>query len=276
MRTLFWILLLANVILFAVMQRGGLNWGEPPYLAQPALHEENIRLLNTPPAAPTKASPVPSPAATPSASAQVPSTPQAVIPAPATTSAPLANPASPVPAPPRDPAPAVKQTPTAKTARQEPLVCLEWGDFSGTDLKRATEILAALQLGDRLRQRQIEYNKGYWVYIPPLKTKAAASKKVSQIKKMGIREYFVVQEVGALRYAISLGVFKTQEAARNYLGELNAKGLRSAKVGERASKLKTTMFMLNSVDASIEGKLMAARKDLPGSNLKNVPCALTK
>lgn len=287
MRTIFWILLLVNVILFAVMQRGGLSWGEQQaYQAQPALHEENIRLLDAPQAAaPVKALPVPAPAPAP-AGVPLPASAQTAASAPASAATlasptPAAKPAAatkPVPAsvppPPANPAPAAK--PASAAAKRNTQVCLEWGDFSGTDLKRATEVLSSMRLGGKLGQRQVEYNKGYWVYIPPLKNKAAANRRVAQIRKLGISEYFVVQEAGALRYAISLGVFKTREAAQNYLGQLNTKGLRSAKIGERASKLKTTMFILNSVDAAIEGKLAATAKDFPGSDLKNVPCALTR
>ena len=79
-----------------------------------------------------------------------------------------------------------------------------------------------------------------------------------------------------MRYAISLGVFKTQDTAQNYLSELRARGVHTALVGERASRLKTSMFMLDSVDALTEAKLAAAKKDFPGSELKNVPCALTR
>jgi len=49
MKILVWILLLVNVIFFAVMQWGGALSGEAqPVQAQPALHEEKIRLLDVP------------------------------------------------------------------------------------------------------------------------------------------------------------------------------------------------------------------------------------
>jgi hypothetical protein len=277
MRTLFWILLIVNVVLFAVMQRG-LGWGEPAYQPQPPLNEKKIRLLDANQTAP-KTMPAPAPTA---AAAEAPE--QMAASGPAASNVPAENPVPPVNSAPPDDSPShaltASQVSAAKPAPADAIpnavVCLEWGDFSGADLTRAAGVLSTLQLGDKLGQRQIKYEKGYWVYIPPLKSKTAANKKVSQIRKLGIREYFIVQEGEAMRYAISLGVFKTREAARTYLGELNAKGLRSAKVGERASKLKTTVFMLNSVDDSIEAKLAASARDFPGSELKNVPCALTR
>lgn len=154
--------------------------------------------------------------------------------------------------------------------------CLEWGEFSGTDLARATAALATLQLGEKLGQREVEHSIGYWAYIPPLKDKAAVSQKILQLKARGIQEYFVVTEAGAWHNAISLGVFKTQEAAQGFLDSLRTKGVVSAQVGERASKFKVTVFTLNGVDSGVEGALMAMQKDFAGSELKNVSCALTR
>ena len=258
------------------MQRGGLGWGEQAYQPQPALHEEKIRLLEMPQSAPVKALSDPAPAAAPAGTiAQL------------AASAPAANPApAPVPLPAAKHAPAAVPVQAAKTApaskpatvaaKPNTPICLEWGDFSGSDLKRATEVLSALKLGDKSGQRQIEYDKGYWVFIPPLKNKAAVNRKIAQLKVRGVKEFFVVWDAGPSQFAISLGVFKTQEAAQNYLKELRVKDVRTAQVGERASKLKTTMLILNKVDALTEAKLAATRKDFPGSELKNVPCALTR
>ncbi len=161
-------------------------------------------------------------------------------------------------------------------ARPGATVCLEWGEFSGADLTRVTAGLSSLQLGSKLSQRPVEYNIGYWVYIPPLADKTALNQKIAQLKARGIKEYFVVQEAGEWLNAISLGVFKTQEAAQKFLDELRSRDVRTAQVGERASKLRVTIFRLNGVDDAIGTKLAAMQKDFPGSELKNVACALTR
>lgn len=223
MKTLFWILLLGNVIFFAAMQWGsGLIADERLAQVQPALHEEKIRLLTAPVAEP---------------------------PVVAAESAPLATESG---------------TP----------VCLEWGDFSGTDLTRATAALSALQLGDKLSQYPAERAISYWVYVPPLKSKAAVTQKIAQLKERGIAEYFVVPDAGPWLNAISLGVFKTQEAAQHFLDDLRqTKNIHSAQMGERASKLKTTVFVLNEPDAATVAELTEIQKDFSGSTLKNVSCA---
>lgn len=153
-------------------------------------------------------------------------------------------------------------------------VCLEWGDFSGADLMRATTALSGLQLGDKLSQYQVEHAIGYWVYIPPLKDKAAVTRKITQLKARGIDEYFVVTDTGPWLNAISLGVFKTNEAAQGFLDDLQrTRDIRTAQVGERVSKFKTTVFVLNGPDAATMAELTGMQHDFPGSTLNNVPCA---
>lgn len=231
MKKLFWILLLlVNVIFFAVMQWGEVWWGKPVLQEQPALHEEMIRLVDTPQSGALGA---------------------VTIPAAASSATQLAS-------------------------GSKDQICLEWGEFSGAELARATAALSALQLGDKLSQHQYEHNIGYWVYIPPLNNRAEVNQKVAQLKALGVGEYFIVQESGLWRNAISLGIFKTQEAAQHFLDDLNGKGVRSARVGERLSKLKSTKFSLNGVSAETEAQLTAMQKDFAESELKNVPCTLTR
>jgi len=230
MRALFWILLSANVVFFAMMQWGGqLTADEHAVRAQPALHEDKISLLNAPQSSPTATLPAPAP----------------IAPHHATPAQPAAKPNT---------------------------LCFEWGEFSGTDLARATTALSALQLGDKLSQRQIEYNIGYWVYIPPIKDKVAIAKKIAQLKARGVKEHFVVQEAGPWLNAVSLGIFKTQEAAQKFFDDLHAKGVRSAQIGERASKLKVTLFALNGLDAATGAGLAEIQKDFAESELKKIPC----
>ncbi|HZW25553.1 MAG TPA: SPOR domain-containing protein [Gallionella sp.] len=176
------------------------------------------------------------------------------------------TPAQPVPA-------AASAVPAAVSApAADARACMEWGEFSGAELARATAALNALRPGIRLGQREVEYNIGYWVYIPPLKDKAAVAQKIEQLKARGVEEYFVVQEAGVWLNAISLGVFKTREAAQNFVNQLRAMDVRSAQVGERSSKLKATVFVLNSLDAATAEKLSTLQKDFPDSELRQVSC----
>ncbi len=219
MKALFWIFLVANLLLFATLQWGNrLLDNRQIRLEQPLLHAEKIRLIDLPDSAILETQALSVPLETSSG------------------------------------------------------VCFEWGDFSGADLLRATKNLAGLQLGNKLSQRDVEHNLGYWVYIPPINDKALLNQKIAQLKTRGIEEYFVVQEPGQWLNAISLGVFKTQEAAQKFTDELRKNDVRSARIGERNSKFKRTVFTLNDVDEMTRSKIIELRKNFPTSEIRNIVC----
>jgi hypothetical protein len=169
---------------------------------------------------------------------------------------------------------------TGPTGDQESLpdnfICLEWGEFSDEELKLVNSAMSDLSLEGKLSKREVEYEIKYWVFIPPLKDKAATSEKISQLKERDVSEYFIVQEAGIWQNAISLGVFKTQEAAQSFLTALRAKGVRSAQVGERGSKLKINILRFNEVDTATEAKLTELQRNFTGSELNSVQCGLTR
>ena len=129
-----------------------------------------------------------------------------------------------------------------------------------------------MKLGDRLGRRIVEYDIGYWVYIQSLKGQAAVKRKVEQLKALGVEDYFVVQMPGHKVSAISLGVFKTREAAEHYLRTLSKKGVRTAKVGVRKSKLKFTVFTLKHIDAEEVAHLGKLKNKLENSELRGMSC----
>jgi hypothetical protein len=240
MRTWFWLLLLANVVLFALIQKGWVWRDGPVVQTQPGLNEEKVRLLENLPVVAQRAS--------------VPAQP--VVSHPPASNAPVSM---------------ADSTPLATGTNVQ--LCLEWGDFSGADLKLATDALSGLQLGNKLDKRQVDQVIRYWVYIPPLKNKSAVQQKVAQLKARGIDEYYIVKDADPWRNAISLGVFKTQEAAQNFLKTLRTKDVRTARVGARAGKQKATIFILKGISPATEAKLNIVKKDFPGSELKKVSCA---
>lgn len=153
-----------------------------------------------------------------------------------------------------------------------PAACVEWGPFAGNEMTRAEAALAALALGDRLSQKSVERAVGYWVYIPPLKTKQDADKKIGELRARNVTDYFLVQDSPKWRNAISLGIFSTREAAESYLAELKDKGVKSALVGERGDLVKHVLFVVREPGEAVTGKLVELQKEFPGSELKAAGC----
>jgi hypothetical protein len=236
-----WGLLLANALLFSWVRWGGMLTVDPDELAaQAPLHADKVVLLNEFAAAKVAALP---PVAVAESAVEVAES--APAPAPRFSET-LANP------------PQVKQ-------------CLFWGEFSGSGLADARQKLSALALGARLQTRSVEHASGYWDFMSPLKNQAAVQRKIGQLKALGINDYFVVQE-GEWKHAISLGVFRTERAAENYLDSLRKQGVRTAKVGERKSKLRFTQFVIADAESEVESKVRGFQKEFPDSELKMSDC----
>jgi hypothetical protein len=146
--------------------------------------------------------------------------------------------------------------------------CLELGAFNPGDLPRVEQVLGALALGPKLSQRRVDEVANFWVYMPPQANRQTAARKAAELKKIGIEEFFVVQDDSKFRFAISLGVFKSEEAAKAQLEQLRAKGVRSARVGARETKVPKVYFAVRDVSEALAAKLNDLRQGFPGSDLK--------
>jgi hypothetical protein len=150
--------------------------------------------------------------------------------------------------------------------------CLELGGFSLADATRASEALAPLALGARLTQRNVDDGAKWWVFIAPQATRQDAQKKAAELKALGVDDYFIVQDEGLLRHALSLGVFKTEAAAATRLETLRAKGVRSAQHGSRDSQVQKVYFQVRAVDEPLAMKLREIGQSL-GSEARACPAA---
>lgn len=162
--------------------------------------------------------------------------------------------------------------PVAAAAPPAPLKCVEWGAFTPADTARAEKALAPLELGERLSQRRTEETAGWWVFIPPAPPAAgarqAALRKAGELKKLGVQEYFIVQEEGPNRWSLSLGVFRSEEAAQARLAALRAQGVRSARVGPRETQVPKVWLQVKEVDRGMETRLQQLARQIDGSELR--------
>ena len=158
------------------------------------------------------------------------------------------------------------------TARPKPAACLEWGTFGPTDLKAAQSALDALDHGPRVTSKEVAVQVGFWVYVPPLRNKAEVDRKIAELQDLGVRDYFAIETAGASKYAISLGVFRTEDAANNYLEALRQRGVRSARTGVWDHRVMQTAFFIREPDVVLTTKFAELQKRFPGSELKALEC----
>ena len=152
------------------------------------------------------------------------------------------------------------------------LQCLEWGAIAGGDMGRAKLALQKLKLWEKASVRKLEKAAGYWVYLPPSKSLVEAQKKMEELKRLNITEIFVLQENTSWRYAISLGVFSTEEAAVKYLAQLREKGVRSAQTGVRNRETDASVFTLKNLEPALARDAAKLRQAFSGSEVKTVNC----
>lgn len=161
-----------------------------------------------------------------------------------------------------------KPAPPSKATVAE---CLELGPFNLADVLRVEQALEPLGLGARLAQRRTDEVASYWVFMPSQGNRQAANRKSAELRKLGVEDFFILQEDHNLKFAISLGVFKTEDAAKARLGDLRAKGVRSAQVGSRETTVQKVHFVVRDVPDALTPKLNDVRHGFPGSELKGCP-----
>jgi hypothetical protein len=265
----FWLLLLANGGLLAY-QRGAfdafVSSGHEPARMSNQVNADKVRVVpvagkagGTATEASTAAAPAtvaaapePTPAAAPQASglasdagnkapasAAAPVTP--AVPATTATTATTATAAAKTAAPAAPIAAVVEKKPDLNA-------CLEVGNFNAEEAKRFTTQLTTSQLVERATQRTVQEVASHIVYIPPQGDKEAADRKVGELRRLGITDFYVMQDNSPMRWGISLGVFRTEESARAHLAALNLKGVRSARIGQRTVSSSMVAFQFRNLE----------------------------
>ena len=249
LKLLFWLLLVGNVILFG-LPRGyfGANATErrePQRLAE-QLHPELLSVL-------------------PANSEKLASQTRSQAPASAPTGASIssistaANAAAPA-----------TQLPAAQVAAVTPS-CTEVGNFTVADAKRFSEQLASLNLGDRVAQKLTQDVTSHMVYIPPQDGREGAERRIAELRRLGIGDFYVIPDSfpnPALRSGVSLGIFRTEEAAKAYVGQLISRGVRSARIIARRSGAGKQVFQLRDLSPEARTALDNIKSAFPDQEIR--------
>jgi hypothetical protein len=159
-----------------------------------------------------------------------------------------------------------KLKPLPKTA-----ACMEWGNFSAADAARAAKALQDLALGDRLTERGVDESAVWWVFFAPQGTKAAGDKKLEELKRLGVEDYFMIQDEGKWRYAISLGVFSSQDGAKKHLEALRAKGVKTAQAAQRQPASRKVVIQIRDGGEPAVLRVNEVKSGFPGAEVKACP-----
>jgi hypothetical protein len=174
-------------------------------------------------------------------------------------------------APPASDAVSLSSTPATPSVElaSKPIACVEIGDFTLLEAKRFEAQLAALALGDRQSRHNVQETTSHIVYIPAQASKEATDKKASELRGLGVINFFTIQNADSpLQGGISLGIFKTQQAAEKQLAILNKQGVHSARVGARSANTNKLMFQLRQLAADSKTRLDTVRQGFPAQDMR--------
>ena len=145
------------------------------------------------------------------------------------------------------------------------LACVELVNVAPTDARRVDSLLAPLQLGQRLVRESVTVPEvtSHIVFIAPQGSKEAAERKAAELKNLGVTNYFIMSDNTPMKWAISLGVFKSPNAAQTLLGALNRQGVVGARVAQRSSQVPKLTYRLRELDPALRARYDALRARLP-------------
>jgi hypothetical protein len=159
--------------------------------------------------------------------------------------------------------PAVAAEPAPEPAPQESaevlVACTEMGNLAERDARRLDKLLEPLELGERVAKNEVTVQEvtSHMVMIPPLGSKEAADKKAAELQELGVSNYFIMNDSSVAKWAISLGVFKSETAAQTLLAALNKQGVKGAKIVGRQSAATRLAYRFRNLDAATRTRLDA-------------------
>ncbi len=148
--------------------------------------------------------------------------------------------------------------------------CMELGPFTAQEAMSARQILDEMSLGIPVFSLEMPLAALWWVFIAPHSSQAAAVQRAKGLEKLGFKGYHVFDGSSPWKHAISLGVFKSEEAAERFLEELKRKGIQGARTENRSTT--QTMFYMNEDNAGLIARLTEIEAQFAGAGLRQVNC----
>lgn len=173
-----------------------------------------------------------------------------------------AAPAAPEPEP-APPVPAV--APPVQT-----IACTQAGAFATADARRFETRIARLELGARAVRTSVPFQEvtSHLVYLPPNGGKEGADRRVAELKEKGVQNFFVMQGDSPLRWAVSLGVFKTESAAQSLAAALGKQGVRGVRVLPRGPQGTRAAWQFRDLTPDERSRVAGIADDFAGVQLR--------
>jgi cell division septation protein DedD len=108
----------------------------------------------------------------------------------------------------------------------------------------------------------------YLVNIPPQGSKEAADRKASELRGLGVSNFFVMSGDTPMKWAISLGVFKTESGAQALLAQLNKQGVHTARITPRGPQATRYSYRFRDIEADTRERIVAVADAVSSAETK--------
>lgn len=162
--------------------------------------------------------------------------------------------------------------PGPAAASVAPSACLAWGPFAPADAARARELLSALVAAESVTSREVTGVASWWVGLPPQKSAAEAQRKMAELKALGASGYSLAETADEWQYAVELGRFADEAAAREFLARMQQLGVRTAQVNERRAPAGVQWLVREPGEPVMARVLALKQANFPDSALGAIEC----
>ena len=174
------------------------------------------------------------------------------------------------PAPPEAaPTPPTPATPVAVAANL--VACVQAGPFGAADARRFEARVASLDLAARQSRVEVPFQEvtSRLVYLPPDGGREGAQRRSAELKERGVENFYIMQGDSPLRWAISLGVFKTDSAAQKLVAQLQRQGVRGVQVLPRGPQVMRAAYRYRAIEPALRTQLARISDDYANAGLRN-------
>lgn len=156
------------------------------------------------------------------------------------------------------PAPPLVPVPVAATAT---VACTEIGNFDAAAARRFEAQVRTLGLAEKQTRINVPVTQitQYVVHIAPQGSREAAEKRAAELAARGVTNYYIMPDT-ALRWGISLGVFKSEAAAQSLRNALGKQGLQGVKITGRGPTVNELAYQFREIEPAMRDQLAELEK----------------
>jgi len=146
--------------------------------------------------------------------------------------------------------------------------CIEIGHFTVPLAAVFEARIAQLSLPSPPQKRDIIEQVTHMVFLPPQNGQPGANRKIAQLRQLGLTDFYVIQDQSPRRWGISLGLFKSAEAAQAQLEAVTHAGVAGARLESYRATFNRAAYRLQGLEGKAILALEAIKAEFAGVEVR--------